>query len=102
MLKKHNIHPVTYTKHISPGVAEVTERVIVPTFIPKANIKAIDVTDLNDEEKDTVVSCLVEYNEYVTEQKKTIFSFEDWCAHSKQLHMTVNWRTFKEDGLTEV
>ena len=78
-----------------------TARVIIPTDVPSPNVKALDVTHLTPEERQTFLALLREYNEYVARQMKTIFSLEDWAHHSGQ-SIDPKWRTFKIDQLTEL
>lgn len=103
MLKERDIQKIQYTKSNSDSGTmnrfEVTERVIIPTFVPKPNIKAIDVTDLSDDKCQNVQQLLNEYNEYVREQTKKIFKFEDWVSHTKNEDVSVKWRTFKVENI---
>ena len=105
MLKPLELQNIRYTKiNESSGSLdrfETTERTIIPTFVPKPNIKAIDVTDLPEDERTELQTLLNEYNEYVQERHKAVFSFEDWASHSKNKDVSVKWRTFKLNN-TEV
>lgn len=93
---KNKLETVEYTK----ANKETSERVIIPTYIPQPNIKALDVTELTEDRREDVLEMVQEYSDYVAQQQKTIFSFEDWLEHSKQIDSTdVKWRTFKLDGL---
>ena len=104
VLKERKIQNIRYTKPVNVGgeqIDEVTERVVIPTFIPKASVKAVDVTDLSEEKREELQQLLTEYNEYVRERSKAIFKFEDWVEHTKLTHIDVKWRTFKINN-TEV
>jgi len=106
MLKEGEIQNIRYTKaNADSGTMdrfEVTERVIIPTFIPKPNIKAIDVTDLSEEDRIQLQDMLKEYNQYVKDCSKTTFSFDKWAEHSKNTDISnVKYRTFKLDS-TEI
>lgn len=101
MLKERIIQNIEYTKK-SGNDKEITQRAIIPTFIPKANIKAIDVTNLSDQDRDDMLQLFNEYFEYVTSQATTVFSFEDWVEHSKQIYIEPKWRTFKQQNTKTV
>jgi len=104
MLKSHEIQNIKYTKDLGRSGeisrVEITERTIIPTFVPKPNIKAVDVTDLSPEDRDALLALLIEYNEYVVSKTESIFNFEDWVAHSALVDIQPKWRTFKLDNLT--
>lgn len=99
MLKERKVQNVRYTKMNDNSGSldrfEITNRTIVPTFVPKPNIKAVDVTDLSLESQQEMAEALDGYDSYVKEQMKTVFSFEDWMSHTKNIHIEPKWRTFK-------
>lgn len=80
---------------------EVTERYIIPTFVPQPNIKALDVTDLTEEEREMLQTAYAEYAEYYKQAASTLFSFEDWLSHSRgdEAKPTLKWRTFKLENV---
>lgn len=106
MLVRHKATDVKYTKDIG-GSGELprfehTDRTIIPTYIPAPNIKAIDVTDMSEEQIALLESRLAEYAEYYETAVKTIFSFNTWLEHTHQeLADDLKWRTFKQSNLTE-
>lgn len=107
MLKQHEVAHVRYTKNKQVddvlSVGSVTDRTIIPTFVPPQNIKAIDVSDMCELEQEGVCALLKEYSEYYNTMAKTIFSFNDWLEHTHQIdHSDIKWRTFKLEGLKEV
>ena len=106
MLKERQVQNVRYSKLNDKSGSldrlEVTERTIIPTFIPKPNVKAIDVTDLPLEKQWEMAEALIEYDEYVKERSKTIFKFEDWMEQTKNVHVEPKWRTFKTENLEEL
>ena len=116
MLKENQLTKVQYTKKLKTPVVfggepaknvEVTERVIIPTFVPRPkhqNVKAVDVTDLSEELREEMESMIQQYNEYLENQRKTLFTFEDFVAHTRQVAFVdpVKWRTFKPDQLEEL
>lgn len=100
MLNESTLTSVRYTK--SDG--EVTTRVIIPTFVPRPkhqNVKALDVTDLSEEERAMMEQAVREYNEYLDAQRKTLFTFEEFVDHTRQTTVDPKWRTFKPDQLEE-
>ena len=76
---------------------EVSDRTVIPTFVPLPNMKALDVTDLSPEKQKDMESLYQEYSDYYTTAAKTLFSFEDWLSHTQgeaALSETLKWRTF--------
>ena len=98
MLKENQIAEILYTKDVD-GKQEVTDRFIVPTTIPKSNIKAIDVTSLEESDRKKLAELHKEYQKYFKLQMKAIFSFEDWLEHTGEKVKEVKHRTFKIDNI---
>lgn len=99
MLKENQEGKIRYSKDTDSGV-EVTERIIIPTSIPKNNIKAFDVSNLSEEDRNKMIELHKEYQQYFKAQIKTIFSFEDWIdASHPDDKMEVKYRTFKIDNI---
>lgn len=87
---------ISYTKNLHEDKeGEVTERYVIPTFVPQPNMKAIDVTDLSQEKRKQLSQLYAEYSEYYKRMASTIFTFEDWLAHTQNIDFTPKWRTFK-------
>jgi len=106
MLKERQVQKIRYTKvndnSGSMDRFEVTERTIIPTFIPKTNVKALDVTDLATEQQDEMAEALKAYNKYVVDRSKVIAKFEVWYEQTNgKSPPEIKWRTFKTDN-TEV
>jgi len=95
MLKQHELQKIRYSKIDERVGVQFTERDIIPTFVPQPNIKAIDVTDLDEGKQLEVQALLTEYSEYVKDFQKTMFKFEDWVQHTKDVYIEPKWRTFK-------
>ena len=93
-----NIHceEVTYTK---PSTGEVTDRVIIPVSQPTPNVKAIDVTSLNADERAEMAKLFSEYQEYVALCISKIFSFETFASHTTGEDLEIKWRTFNAHNL---
>jgi hypothetical protein len=99
MLKENQEGKIRYSKDKNGGI-EVTERIIIPTSIPKANIKALDVSNLLEEDRNKMIELHKEYQQYFKTQMKTIFSFEDWIeASHPDDKMEVKYRTFKINNI---
>lgn len=83
-------------RYYRKGDGEVTDRVVIPTFIPKPNMKALDVTDLPVEGQEQLATLYTEYSEYYELAAKQLFSFEDWLTHTQGEDATfeLKWRTF--------
>ena len=108
MLEERTLALIRYTKAKAdaPAGVEVTERVIIPTFVPRPkhhNVKALDVTALSREEQLELEQLLRDYNEYLEAQRKTLFTFEDFVTHTRGGEAPApKWRTFKPDQLEEL
>ena len=81
------------------GSQEITERVIIPVEVPYDNIKAIDVTDLSEEERSNLTELMKGYKDYLAQQKKNTFSSEDYVEHTTGKYVSLKWRTFKKNGI---
>lgn len=109
MLKEGTQIEVRYHKKIAPLMKydEVTDRVIIPTHIPKprdANVRVLDVTSLSQKERDMLSKYWEEYQEYVFNVMETIFAFEDFVDHTNPGEPVpeIKWRTFKPNQLEEL
>ncbi len=98
----HNITYKTNASLIFPpeGSQEITERVIIPVEVPHDNIKAIDVTSLPEKERAELVELVKGYKDYLVQQRKNTFSFEDYVEHTTGKSVSPKWRTFKKYGIT--
>lgn len=92
-MSKSELRNIRYTKK---DTEEVTDRVIIPTFIPLPNMKALDVTSLPAEEQQELAELYAEYQEYYEQAAKRIFNFEDWLTHTRgeDAKFELKWRTF--------
>ena len=104
-MKANEVTHIKYTRStdLAGGrKGEVTERYIIPTFIPLPNIKALDVTELTEKLQEDIATLHREYTEYYRQRSQTIFNFEDWLEHTRGRHAfsdALNWRTFKLDNV---
>lgn len=90
------LQKMTYEK----SAGETTDRVIIPTHVPTDNVKAIDVSELDDNLRIEMQRFVTEYSEYVDRYMRGMYSFEDFVAHTFNVHVTPKWRTFKVSGIT--
>jgi hypothetical protein len=84
-LKQNHLAHVRYTKTTNYGSGhkgEVTERVILPTYIPGDAVKALDLSHLSESEALEIQALAKGYAEYVEAKMNTVFNFEDWIAHT--------------------
>lgn len=114
-LKTNRLAHIRYTRATDFGggtKGEVTDRVIIPTYIPGEAVKALDVSDYSEKDALTLQTLAQEYNEYVENKMRTVFSFEDWIDHTYGSKMSspvyeaiqkngLKFRTFKPKN-TEV
>lgn len=99
-MKANELTHIKYTKTTTTGEVvqeEATERYIIPTFVPLPNIKAIDVTDLSEDERAEMIKLYDEYTQYYQRVVSTLFTFEDWLSHTgnEEVKPGVKWRTFR-------
>lgn len=71
-------------------------RTIISTTNSYQNLKAADITELNEDKKTEMVSLFKEYDEYVHQHMSKMFSFNDWAEHTTGHPVDVKWRTFKQ------
>lgn len=110
MLKEGTQVKICYHKELCPAIDdkeaihEVTDRVIIPTRVPKpeTNVKALDVTSLNIKEREQLEEAWGEYREYIANQMRTLFTFEDFIEHTSKPISSLKWRTFKSNNIQEI
>ena len=78
---------------------ETSTRVILPVSVPSTNIRAIDVSDVPETERENLADLLQKYRTYKDNIIKNMFTFEDWVEHTTNTPITPKWRTFKISGL---
>lgn len=102
-MKANELTHIQYEKATDLGgtKGEITERYVIPTFVPHPNIKAIDVTDLSDDERTKVQELYAEYTQYYKQAVSSLFTFEDWVSHTQgeDVNVQVKWRTFRTDNV---
>lgn len=90
---------ITSIVYESKSKGEISSRVIVPTSVPADFVRAIDVSDLQPQEREEMAQLYAEYREYREEFMSRLFNFETWVEHTKNKSVTPKWRAFKLDGL---
>lgn len=102
-MKSSKITHIQYEKATNIGgeKGEITERYVIPTFVPVPNMKALDVTNMSDEERKEMETAYAEYTQYYKLAVSKLFTFEDWLTHSRGEKATpeLKWRTFKLDNV---
>lgn len=96
---------ISNIRYESRGKGEVTERVIIPTYVPSQNIKALDVTSLSSEDREELLDIWKAYEEYRDTQINALYNFEDWYDHTQPTENKVEpvkWRTFIPDNVEEL
>lgn len=93
-LKPNTIYNISYTNSRN----EESERYIIPTTIP-GNVKALDVTELEESERRDVNVAYQQYAEYLDQHMRTAYSFEEWCEQVRGKEISPKWRTFKPEIL---
>jgi hypothetical protein len=104
-MKTNKLTHIEYEKATDLGDGnrgEITERYVIPTFVPSPNVKALDVTMLSPKQREEMESLFAEYKEYYQQIASTIFTFEDWISHTQgesDLVSKIKWRTFRLDNV---
>jgi len=106
-LKENQLESISYHKTEVLGKqvihGEVTHRVVIPTYVPSPknlNVKAIDVTDLSEEQREEMLTAWNEYQEYLEQQRRTLFAFDDFIEHTGRELPDIKWRTFKPSQIS--
>lgn len=97
-MKEHQISNVEYVDKKN----EKSTRTIIPYKIPEENIRAIDVSDLPEGEREEMRQYLTEYNNYIKSLENQRFTLEDFISHSKGKEIKPKWRFFNKDRIKEL
>lgn len=97
-LKKHDISAIKYTK--SDGSSSTRD--IIPLSVP-GNVSAFDVSDMDQDSRELLMSRLSEYSDFRAEAMKSVLTFDVWMAatHTKQPIDGIKWRSFKPDRISD-
>lgn len=106
MLKVSELSKIRYTKKTKTG-EEVTERVILPTFVPAPkhkNVKAIDVSQFKQQLQEELAGLMKTYHEYLEEKRKSTLTFEEFVDEYRNMKIgeKLKWRSFKPSQLEEL
>lgn len=74
---------------------ETSDRVVIPTLVPKQNVTTIDVTTLTEEQQQEMSQLYTEYSEYYRDHMSKAFNFETWVEHTTSKNITPKWRALK-------
>lgn len=74
---------------------ETSNRVVIPTLIPKQNVTTIDVTALTEKEQLEMSRLYQEYAEYYRNFMSNAFNFETWVEHTTSQSIAPKWRALK-------
>lgn len=96
-LKKSQVAQITYEKDSKGG--EPTSRTVIPTYVPGDFVRAVDITELSQEQQDKMVDLYQQYQRYCDMFMSTMFNFETWLEHTRNTYIKPKWRTFKPDKL---
>jgi hypothetical protein len=96
MVKAYSPLNIQYRK----DSGETSTRTIIPTTSVPQNIRAVDISSLDEGGKTHITNLFAEYNEYVDLCISKMFSFQDWVEHTSGEHIEPVWRTFKRDNVT--
>lgn len=101
ILSKNQVYNVNYTK----ANGEVSTRDIIPITEAPKNIKALDLTGLDDNEKRYVIEKQKEYSEYVEQFLANMFTFDTWYEHvngAKFPEQLLKYKTFTVENISPV
>lgn len=98
IIEKNKQYKIDYVK----ANGEATQREIIPLNESPKNIKALDITGLDESQKQFVLDTQTDYQAYVTQFLTTMFDFETWFEHTAATPFPENlrkYRTFTVDKI---
>lgn len=99
-LTKHEVINITYTKADKSS----SDRTIIPVYVPPANVRAIDVSDMDNDTQTELLARLSEYETFKEQfYKLKLPSFDSWMGetHPKQPINNIKWRMFTPNGISK-
>lgn len=87
--------------YVSETKNEITQRTIIPTFVPLQTMKSIDVSELSLEERVETQDLYREYAKYHDDYVANAFNFETWVEHTKGKIISPKWRAFKLSNIKQ-
>lgn len=94
-LTEREIATIVYEKEDG----DLSSRVILPVQVPGDLVRAIDVSELSNEERQEMATLYAEYKKYVMSFMENMFNFETWTEHTHNKQIKPKWRAFKTSGL---
>lgn len=92
MIRAYVPTSIKYTK----DDGEVSTRTIIPTINVPQNIRAVDISKLNEQDQIRLIGLFAEYEKYVENHFSKLFNFNDWVEHTTGIPTEdLPWRTFK-------
>jgi hypothetical protein len=89
---------IEYTK----DSGERSTRRIIPAVTIPSNIRALDVSDLNESDQNHMCDLYLQYQQYVDTHARTLFAFQEWVEHTSGEQLQYKWRTFKSSNMKMV
>ena len=90
-LKRGQVAEIVY-EGASPDAGK---RVILPTSVPQTIVRAIELTELSQPERDDLQKLYAEYAQYYENFMSNAYNFETWVEHSTGKAISPKWRAFK-------
>ena len=77
-------------------------RVIIPTHLPTNVVKALDVSTLDQDQRDNLAIMTSEYSEYVDRIFSSMYTFEEWIeqSHPDFNVSDIKWVSFEQNTLS--
>lgn len=90
-LTENTITAIEYCK----SETDRSNRVIIPSFVPKSLVTALDVTGLSSEQQEATLKLWNEYVQYKKGITSQIFPFEQFVEQvSPNANLEIKWRSF--------
>lgn len=99
-MKVGQLTTIRYTK----SEDDVTVRDIIPTNVPKTFISAIDLTGLEDAQRESLIEAMVAYNQFLDEQRASLPKFEQFIEqHNLNVDLsTIKYRNYTTSKVEEI
>lgn len=94
-LTENKITTIIYEK----DTGETTSRTIIPVQVPKDLIRAIDLSETDNDVRAEIAQMYDQYVEYRNTFMKNMLTFEKWIDHTHNKEVELKWRSFKTSGL---
>ena len=101
-IKQLNKQQIVTIQYVNNSTGEQTNRQIISTTHILENIKAVDVTNLTDQDKQDVLQKYNDYTMYKQHALSKLFNFSEWITHTTGEKVDLKWRTFKINNIENV